>query len=130
MLVVLPLLKLRLKVSQYDRGRKWFRIIHFRFSGCILRMLVRYIRMSCFLQHLEVWNFSVAAVMKPGTIEHKTLRRLETRGTGIKGAFTCKWTYEIYTILLCVFFTTDSYEPISKEFSLMTSHRNCNKPRK
>ena len=95
-----------------------------------LRMLVRYIRMSCILQHLEVWNFSVAAVMKPGTIEHKTLRRLGTRGTGIIWAFTCKWTYEIYTILLCAFLTTALYEPIRKEFSLTTSHRNCNKHRK
>ena len=95
-----------------------------------IRMFVRYIRMSCILQHLEEWDFSVAALMKPGTIEHTTLRRLWTRWTGIIWAFTCKWTYEIYTVLFCVFLTTASYEPISKEFPLMTSHRNCNKPRK
>ena len=94
------------------------------------RMFVRYIRMSYILQHLEVWNFSVAAVMKPGKIEHKTLRRLGTRRTGIIWPFTCKWTYEINTIMLCVFLTTALYEPISKEFSLMTSYRNCNKSRK
>ena len=35
MLLVLPPLKLRLKAPQNDRGRKWFRIIHFRFSGRI-----------------------------------------------------------------------------------------------
>jgi len=55
-----------------------------------LRMFVRYIHMSCILQHLEVWNFSVAAamkaaVMKPGTIEHKTLRRLGTEGLALYG---------------------------------------------